>query len=65
MSDAALHPGADVEVDGRVVGWITSAARHPAGHTVALAYVGRDVEPPAEALCGGAVVSVRGLPPVS
>jgi len=65
VSDADVEPGAVVEVEGRVVGSVTSAARHPAGHTVALAYIGRDVEPPVEVRCGGAVASVRALPPVS
>jgi folate-binding protein YgfZ len=65
VSDAVLQAGVDLEVDGRVVGSVTSAARHPSGHTVGLAYVGRDVEPPADVSSGGAVVSVRALPAVS
>ena len=38
--------GATVEIDGKNVGALTSVARRPAG-AVALAYVGRDVAPPA------------------
>lgn len=64
-AEGPLAAGCPVEVDGRQVGTVTSAAAHPAGHTVALAYVARDVEPPAAVSCGGVVASVRDLPPVS
>jgi tRNA-modifying protein YgfZ len=60
-----VEPGCPVEVGGREVGAVTSAAAHPAGHTVALAYLARDVEPPVAASCGGVVASVLELPPVS
>ena len=47
-------PGTRVRVGDSEVGEITSAAWSPAlGAPVALAYVGRAVEPPAEALVGG------------
>jgi folate-binding protein YgfZ len=54
--------------DGQPAGVVTSAARHPDGHTVALAYVKRDVEPPAELTLGdgdGGVARIEGLPLVS
>jgi hypothetical protein len=47
-----------VLVDGKEEGYVTSAARHPGGHAVALAYVTRKVEVPAEA-----VVQTVGQPP--
>jgi folate-binding protein YgfZ len=49
-ASGAINPGATLDVGGRAVGTVTSAARHPAGHTVALAYVARDVEVPGLAL---------------
>jgi folate-binding protein YgfZ len=57
------EPGADVEVDGRSVGSVTSAARHPDGHVVALAYLGRGVEPPAEGVCAGVPALIGAVPP--
>jgi folate-binding protein YgfZ len=57
--------GTPVEVGGRQVGAVTSVAAHPAGHTVALAYVSRDVSPPADAVCAGEAASVRPLPLLS
>lgn len=54
--------GAVLEAEGREIGVITSVAAHPSGHTVALAVVRRDVEPPAEATCGDARASIRTLP---
>jgi len=63
--DGPAAPGARVDVDGREVGSLTSAARHPSGHTVALGYIGRQVEPPVEATCAGRPASVRELPLVS
>jgi folate-binding protein YgfZ len=41
-------PGAAIEVDGKNTGSLTSVAARPDG-AVALAYVGRDVTPPANA----------------
>jgi folate-binding protein YgfZ len=55
--------GADVEVGGRSRGTVTSAARHPEGHVVALAYLARDVEPPAEGVCAGSAVQIAVVPP--
>jgi folate-binding protein YgfZ len=53
--------GDAVTIDGKVVGAITSAAP-----SVALAYVRRDVEPPAAAtLAGGGVARIEALPPVT
>jgi folate-binding protein YgfZ len=54
--------GAEVEVDGRPRGNITSAARHPDGHVVALAYLARDVTPPASGRCAGVGATVEALP---
>ncbi len=56
-------PGTDVEVGGRARGAVTSAARHPDGHVVALAYLARDVEPPAEGVCAGVAALIRAVPP--
>ena len=56
-------PGDEVEVGGKPVGAITSAARHPAGHVVALAYVARAVDPPAEGTCAGAPALIGAVPP--
>jgi len=53
--------GASIETDGRVVGTVTSAARHPAGHIVGLGLLGRDVTPPTTAMCGGVVVIIDAL----
>jgi folate-binding protein YgfZ len=55
--------GAEVEVGGRSRGTVTSAARHPEGHVVALAYLSRDVEPPAEGVCAGSPVRIAVVPP--
>jgi folate-binding protein YgfZ len=54
--------GAEVEVEGRAKGTVTSAARHPEGHVVALAYMARDVTPPLVGRCGGAPAAVEPLP---
>ncbi len=56
-------PGADVEVEGRSAGTVTSAARHPEGHVVALAYLARGVDPPAVGVCAGAPALVEAVPP--
>lgn len=63
--DGDAEPGVAVEIDGRRVGTLTSAARHPGGHTVALASVVRDVVAPATGSCAGAVASIRDLPLLS
>jgi len=55
-------PGTAVEVDGRERGAVTSAAGHPDGRVVALGFVARDVEPPADGECGGAAVTIAALP---
>jgi len=62
VMDGVVPVGTAVESAGRSVGTLTSSARHPDGHGVALAYISRDVEPPAEVDCGGMVASVRALP---
>jgi folate-binding protein YgfZ len=54
--------GAEVEVDGRPRGTVTSAARHPDGRVVALAYLARDVAPPVTGQCEGAPATVEALP---
>jgi folate-binding protein YgfZ len=56
-------PGAEVEVAGKPVGTVTSAARHPAGHVVALAYVARAVVPPADGTCAGHPALIGAVPP--
>jgi len=65
VMDRLVPAGTVVESSGRPVGTLTSMARHPDGHGVALAYISRDVEPPAEVDCGGTVASVRALPLIS
>ena len=64
--EALPPPGASVEVGTRAVGALTSAARSPRLGPVALAYVRRDVEPPAEATVrwegGAAPARVEALP---
>lgn len=52
-----LPPGAEVVVDGKIVGTVTSAVPG-----VALGYVRREVEPPAPATVDGAPVTVVALP---
>ena len=60
---AALSVGDGVVVGGRQVGTVTSAAYSPSlGSMVGLAYVHRDVEPPAGVEVGGASAQVRSLP---
>jgi folate-binding protein YgfZ len=56
-------PGDELEVAGKPVGAITSAARHPAGHVVALAYVARAVVPPADGTCAGSPALIGAVPP--
>ncbi len=64
LPDGAPVPetGAEVEVDGRPRGAVTSAARHPDGHVVALAYLARDVRAPAAGRCAGAPATIEALP---
>jgi len=59
---AVPAPGTAVEVDGRERGAVTSAAVHPDGRVVALGFIARDVEPPADGTCGGAAVTIASLP---
>jgi folate-binding protein YgfZ len=66
MSGAEPVPvGAKLETNGKQVGTVTSAADRPGG-TIALAYVGRDVEPPADVTVawegGQAAARVEALP---
>ena len=66
----ALPPaGATLEVDGAAVGALTSVAARPDGGAVALAYVKRDVTPPANAAVrwdgGDSGARLEGLPLVS
>jgi len=55
-------PGEAVEVDGREVGAITSAAVDSASRTVCLAFVRRSVNPPASASVGEVAANILGLP---
>jgi tRNA-modifying protein YgfZ len=57
VTEGELPVGADVVVDGKVVGRVTSSVPDRA-----LAYVGRAVEPPAEATVDGRPVEVVALP---
>ena len=57
--DGPVAPGAEIVVDGRAVGQVTSAAVDPAsGRTVALGPVHRRVEPPAAAQVDGRPATV-------
>ncbi len=53
-SETALEPGTEVEVDGKVVGTVTSAVPG-----VALAYVRHEVEPGTTATVAGTPVSIE------
>jgi folate-binding protein YgfZ len=57
VAEGELPVGADVVVDGKVVGQVTSSVPDRA-----LAYVGRAVEPPAEASVDGHPVEIVALP---
>ena len=61
--DGVLEPGATLVADGQEVGAVTSVAPHPAGGTVALAYVGRAVTPPAplDVRAAGGTLAVTAL----
>ena len=70
IEPGALPPaGATVEVDGAVVGALTSVAPSPLGGAVALGYVKRDVAPPADGAIrwdgGDSRARLEGLPLVS
>ena len=61
--DGEIAPGAEITVDGRVVGAVTSAVVDPAsGTTVALGPVHRRVEPPAVAEVDGRAATVLATP---
>jgi folate-binding protein YgfZ len=66
LSQRVPPVGAALHVAGKQVGSLTSVAATVDGGAVALAYVGRDVEPPAEATAtwegGSAEASIRTLP---
>jgi folate-binding protein YgfZ len=55
--DALLPAGADVVVGGKTVGTVTSSAPG-----IALAFVRREVVPPAEATVGDHAVTIRAIP---
>ena len=62
-ADRLPAPGGEVEVDGRPVGRLTSVARSAElDAPVALAFVHRSVEPPAEADVDGAPGRIEALP---
>jgi folate-binding protein YgfZ len=64
--DTVPAPGTGVHVDGRDAGRVTSAAAHPDGGVVALAYIRREVEPPATAtLDDGRMARIETLPLIS
>jgi folate-binding protein YgfZ len=66
IEGAPPPPGTSVAVDGRDVGTVTSAARHPDGHAVALGYLKRDVAVPVEGrLDGGVLARISALPLLS
>ena len=61
-----VSPGAEITVDGKAVGEVTSAATDPAsGVTVALGPVHRRVEPPADAEVDSMPATVLATPPSS
>ncbi|MDP1805888.1 MAG: glycine cleavage T C-terminal barrel domain-containing protein, partial [Acidimicrobiales bacterium] len=67
LSEGPAPVGATVQADGKEVGKLTSVAFSPGlNATVALAYVGRAVEPPAEAVVewdgGSSLARVEALP---
>ncbi|HLY84534.1 MAG TPA: hypothetical protein VKQ71_16230, partial [Acidimicrobiales bacterium] len=72
LTAGAVPVGAALHVAGKRVGALTSVAANGKGGAVGLAYVGRDVEPPAEATAtwettateeaGSAEASIRALP---
>jgi len=56
------EPGAEITVDGKSVGKLTSVARSPRLGVIALASVRREVEPGATVTVAGATAVVRELP---
>ena len=61
--EAVPSPGAAVMVDGREAGTLTSAAWSDAlGGPIGLAYIRRDVAPPADATVDGVAAAIRALP---
>lgn len=63
IRDDGVSPGAEITVDGKAVGEVTSAAADPAsGVTVALGPVHRRVEPPASAEVDGIPATVLATP---
>ena len=61
-----VSPGAEITVDGKTVGEVTSAATDPASDvTVALGPVHRRVEPPTSAEVDGIPATVLATPPSS
>ena len=65
IQGGGTSPGAEITVDGRAVGEVTSAAEDPAqGVTVALGPVHRGVEPPASAEVDGIPATVLAIPAV-
>jgi folate-binding protein YgfZ len=58
VDEGTLEPGASVALGEKTVGSVTSAAARPDGGAVALAFVGRDVEP-------STIVTVTGADQVS
>ncbi len=60
--EGPVEPGAAIEAGGKEVGRVTSAAPSPALGWVALGYVGRAVEPPADVHAGGVAARVMALP---
>jgi folate-binding protein YgfZ len=61
-ADAALEGGADLTVDGAVVGRITSAAHAPIDGFAAIALIRSEVEPGAKVAVDGGTASVTALP---
>jgi folate-binding Fe-S cluster repair protein YgfZ len=59
---APPEPGTTVVVDGAEVGTVTSSAPAPGGGAVALAFVRRAVDPPAEGTVGGEPATILDLP---
>jgi tRNA-modifying protein YgfZ len=59
---APAEPGVEVVSDGKPVGALTSVAVSPALGPIALAFVRREVEPPADVTVAGAAATVQELP---
>jgi folate-binding protein YgfZ len=69
MAQEAIPVGAVLQIGGKNVGTVTSAAVTPDGGSVGLAYITRDVEPAADATADwegrSAAASIRALPLVA